>query len=221
MTIRTFKHSDGMVQRLAVADLLHGGGDVFLSMVGNTDIIFIYSDPPWNPGNEKWWRRHAGVEPPSSYDDLLSAWCETVAVCLPMDIFCEQSSNEKHRAMFTVAVERCPEWKLRMHEQWTVYYGSPGSASCRRPNVLLHFGRTKITTDPSGLSGIAMTRTVFNGLHYPPGTWVGDPCMGKGMTSRLAHEKRWNVIGTELNPKRLDYTIAWLLKHGYRESDER
>lgn len=209
------EHKDGMIQKLAVADLLDGGGEFRRLVNGNLDIV--YSDPPWNPGMEKLWRRMAEVGPPVAYDNLLDAWCSTVAACEPDHIFCEQSFIERHRKMFTDAVERCPNWTLPLLEEWTVYYGSPGSRGCSRPNSLLHFGHQPLRTDPSEMRGIHMTRCVFEGLPYPPGATIGDPCIGKGMTSRLAHERGWHCIGTELNAKRLDYAITWLRKKGYQE----
>ena len=204
------------MQRLAVADLLVGSGEAFRALIPSPGIL-VYSDPPWNPGNEKWWRRHARAEPPIAYDQLLDAWCNCVAACCPRDVFCEQSFNAKHRSLFIDAVARCPGWQLPLLKEWTVYYGSPGSRSCLRPNALLHFGSIPLTTDPSGLSGEAMTQRVFDGLALPSGTYVADPCMGKGMTSRQAHKHGCHCFGTELNAARLDYAIKWLLKNGYTE----
>ena len=220
---RVFRHGSGLCQRLAVADLLNSEGDgwVWNSFGGRVEII--YSDPPGNPGNQQWWRRDAGVEPPESYDRLLDAWCWCVATLRPEHVLCEQSVNPKHRGLFMAAVARCVGWRLPLLEEWTVYYGSPGSRSCVRPNTLLHFGRVPLTTDPSGLRGEEMTRRVFQGLGIPKspeylGAFiVADPCMGKGMTSRMAHEFGCHCYGTELNPKRLDYAIRWLLRQGYVE----
>ena len=216
--IRTFVHPDGLEQRLAVADLLVDAGDLVVEMIAGRGAPLVYSDPPWNPGNEKYWRRHAGASPPDSYDRLLDAWCGLVARIGPRDVFCEQSTQSKHRDLFFAAVERCEAWRLPLLEQWTVYYGTPGPGrDCVRPNVLLHFGSAPLATDPSGMRGVPMTRRVFEGIDLPHGSLVVDPCMGKGMTSRLAHERGWNVVGTELNSRRLDYTIAWLMKRGYEE----
>jgi hypothetical protein len=209
--IRTFKHARGMLQKLAVADLINGGADVLVGMA-SAPVALVYSDPPWSPGNEKWWRRYAGEDPPDDYNDLLDAWCRAVVALAPRDVFCEQSANDAHRGLFLAAVARRDAWRLPLLELWSVRYGSS-----KLPNVLLHFGHTPITTDPSGMSGVKMTRTVLRGLAYQAGETVADPCMGLGMTSRLAHERGWNVIGTELNPKRLDRTIGWLLSHGYTE----
>lgn len=218
--MRTFKHPNGLVQMLAVADLREGP-DVFLGLTGGV-IDIVYSDPPWNPGNEKYWRTHAGATPvdEGGYDVLLDSWCACIAGTSPAHVFCEQSFNDKHRALFTAAVERCDGWDLPLLEEWTVYYGSPGSRGCSRPNKLLHFGHVPITTDPSGLRGQKMTRVVCDGLDLPAGGTIADPCMGKGMTSREAHGHGWHCVGTELNPKRLEKTIAWLLKKGYEEQEE-
>lgn len=215
--MRTFEHPSGQAQGLAVADLLDGAGRLIEEHRGRS-VVLVYSDPPWNPGNEKWWRRHAGAEPPVDYRHLLDAWCAVVAAVQPRHVFCEQSVNPGHRKMFTDAVARCGEWFLPLIEEWTVYYGSPGSRSCVRPNVLLHFGHERLTTDPSGMRGEAMTRRVFEGLDHTCVRYlVVDPCMGKGMTSRMAHEFGLDCLGTEINARRLDYAIRWLLKRGYRE----
>ena len=212
----TFRNEElDLIQDLAVADLLDGGGDVLAELVRGRDVAMVYSDPPWNPGNEKWWRRHAGAEPPDSYDHLLDAWCACVAACRPAHVFSEQSVNEKHRKMFTDAVDRCDGWTLPLLEEWTVYYGSGGSRSCIRPNKLLHFGTQQLATDPTDLRGIKMTECVFDGLGLPARSLVVDPCMGKGMTSRVSHSHGLCCVGTELNPKRLAKTQEWLLKHGY------
>lgn len=219
-TTRTFRHPLGMVQRLAVADLLCGGGDALVGLARGRQVAVVYSDPPWNPGNEKWWRRHAGAEPPEDYDHLLDAWCRVIATLGPEHVFVEQSTNARHRGLLIAAVERCPGWRLPLVEEWTVYYGSPGSRSCARPNVLLHFGHEPLRGDPTGLRGEAMTACVFDALALPRGALVADPCMGKGMTSRQAHRCGLDAIGTELASHRLDRTIEWLEKQGYEEEVE-
>ncbi len=208
--MRRFRHPQGMVQQLAVADLLANGGDLIVN-TPKAGAIIIYSDPPWNPGNEKYWRRYAGASEPTQYNCLLDAWCHCVAACKPEHVFCEQSVIDAHRQLFIDAVARCEGWNLPLLEQWTVYYGSPS-----RPNILLHFGRTKLASNPEGLRNEAMTRCVFEGLDASHATII-DPCIGLGMTSRMAHTFKHNCVGTELNSARLERAIAWLLKHGYVE----
>jgi hypothetical protein len=114
--------------------------------------------------------------------------------------------------MLLDATERSSLWSLSLLETWTVLYGG---ASARRPNALLHFGRHRIRTDPSGMANEPMTVRVCAGVNVFPGSWIVDPCMGKGMTSRMAHYFQWNAVGMELNPKRLALTVKWLERHGY------
>lgn len=205
-----FRDTRGLEQRLAVADLLIADSALLSGMASK--VFMVYSDPPWNPGNEKWWRRYAGVDPPSDYCNFLDSWCRCVAACAPEHVFCEQSVNDKHRAMLANAISRCGAWSLALMEEWTTFYGSPS-----RPNKLMHFGTSKLRTDPTGLRGEEMTRRVFAGFSDVTGVTVVDPCVGRGMTSRMAHASGWNFVGSELNPKRLDCTVGWLLKHGYKE----
>lgn len=201
-----------MTQRLAAADLTLGGVEAFRALMGHHRARVVYSDPPWSPGNEKWWRRHAGVEPPGAYDALLDAWCLCAHASGAGDVFVEQSVKQEHCQLLLAAVARCHRWTLPLLETWTVEYGSP-----KRPNALLHFGTRKISTDPTGMSGEAMTRRVFEGLTIDPGSLVCDPCTGLGTSSRVAHAFGCDFVGTELNPKRLNRTVAWLYRAGYMD----
>jgi hypothetical protein len=190
---------------------------LFYSIVPDK-VRLVYSDPPWNPGNATYWRTHAGVGPCASYDSFLDRWTSVVSKCIlqgATDVFTEQSINDKHRDMFISAVQRQESWKLPLVEQWTVFYGSPGSASVRRPNSLLHFGSSLLRTDPQNMAGEPMTLRVCAGISAPPGSWIVDPCIGKGMTSRMAVYFSWNCIGIEINAKRLSVTIEWLKRQGY------
>jgi hypothetical protein len=203
---------DGLRQSFILGDIRHIGSDVAGAIA--TRNVVVYSDPPWNPGNEKYWRTQAGLKPAKSYGEFLDAWCRVVSSCNPLHVFCEQSSSEKHNGMLLAAIERSGGWNLDLIEKWTVCYGSKSSV---RPNVLFHFGGTGISTDPSGLRGEKMTRTVFEGLHIPVDSTIVDPCMGKGMTSRMAHIFGCHCVGAELNAARMNVAVSWLLKEGYRE----
>lgn len=206
----------GLVQLLATADLHNPGAlDLLLWLLDKSPAAaptIVYSDPPWNPGNEKYWRRMAGAVRSPGYVDFLDAWCRIAAVCIDLGagaVFCEQSADPKYLAAMFDAVDRMG-WPLEFQESWTVYYGSP-----RRPNTLLHWGHRKLMTDPTGLSGEAMTLRVFAGVQPSPGSLVVDPCMGLGMTSRMAHYFALHCIGLELNPTRLERTVDWLKRQGY------
>jgi hypothetical protein len=47
------------------------------------------------------------------------------------------------------------------------------------------------------------------------GEVVFDPCIGLGMTARMAHYFNMICYGNELNPIRLRRTLLWLSKKGY------
>jgi hypothetical protein len=115
--------------------------------------------------------------------------------------------------MLRAAIERNADWSLPFVREWVVLYGSP-----KRENVLMHFGKRPIDVDPTNLSGKALTRAVFSALKLPHGSLVMDPCMGLGTTSRMAHEFGCDCVGTELNPARLERTMATLRKLGYDDS---
>lgn len=212
---------NGLEQRLIVGDLEKPSDREKFTSALPDQVGMVYSDPPWNPGNATYWRTHAKRGPCTDYDEFLDCWCAVVKECIgrgAAHIFCEQSHNEKHRELLFCAIYRAA-WFLGLQEEWTVYYGSPGSASVKRPNTLLHFGDEPIKTDPSDMAGEPMTIRVCAGAGVPPGEWVVDPCIGKGMTSRMAHYFQWNCVGMELNQKRMDKTISWLSGRGYRISE--
>jgi hypothetical protein len=198
---------------LLCADLHHPATlDAIQPIVSRGQPRIVYSDPPWNPGNEKYWRTHAGANPGPGYDRFLAAWCDVVTRCIDAgttDVFCEQSSNQHHRQLLLRAVDAAG-WPISLRGQWTVCYGHP-----KRPNTLLHFGRQPLATNPSGLSGEAMTACALSGVAAPAGSLIVDPCMGKGMTSRMAVRFGWNFVGVELNQRRMDIAVAWLARHGY------
>jgi hypothetical protein len=196
-------------QRLAIGDLCNGGVAVLSRMI-DRPVGVVYSDPPWSPGNETYWRTYAGAGL-GDYQRFLNAWVDAVLACPGLrHVFCEQSENDGHRQLF-LDVVRQREF-LPLIEEWTVVYSAQ-----RRPNRLLHFGEDPLTTDPSGMSGDPMTAKVFEGIRDLAGATVLDPCTGRGTTSRIAHRFGLNFIGLELSEKRLNQTVQWLLKQGYKQ----
>lgn len=188
-------------------------------------IDLIYSDPPWNAGNARWWRTHAGVELGRTvdweafYDRIL----DFISGHAPQHVFLEMSV-----ANTPWLTDRSAKYGLAHSgsEAWTCYYGAPvnvgnGEARVRRPNSLLHFGPFLPGLNPEGMRGSEMTRHVFGHAHVFGGTAI-DPCIGKGMTARIAHEFGMTSCGLELSPERLAVTLHWLdRKYGdARKSDE-
>lgn len=200
----------GLTQVLVCADLLTEADRIRLELPARVDAV--YSDPPWTPGNEKYWRRHAGVGDGRGYAAFLAAWHAVTAMCVQRGaehVLVEQSENAGHRQAF---LDARAGWNLPQSKEWIVAYGRPS-----RPNRLLHFSWRALTADPSGMSGQEMTLRACVGLHLPPGATIVDPCMGRGMTSRIAHILGWQFFGVELNPRRLAVASTWLRRQGYED----
>jgi hypothetical protein len=195
-------------QYLICGDISGNAGDDFILQMENNRIGLVYSDPPWSGSNLKWWRRHAGLSTEVNYEQFVRRWCEMVHPA--SEIFCEQSRNPDWSNTMLAAAQDANFPPLL--ERWLVCYKTGNKYL---PNMLFHFGKRSIEEDPSGMHGEAMTRTVFTGLpNYH--LWVADPCIGKGMTSRMADHFSMNCLGAEINPKRLEIAINWLIKRGYR-----
>ncbi len=199
---------------------LRAGSHPFSSLVANMPgKIVVISDPPWSPSDERAWRKLAKADAVGDYDIFLDQWCSSVSAANPEHIFCiiKNSCDETLNRLLR-ATNRCSQWATILLEQFPVYYGAPG-AQCRKINELLHFGHTKadgLKTDPSKLKGIEIGRCVLNGLSKQFDI-IADPCIGRGLASRIAHEFGKNCIGTEINSWRLRQTVEWLKLHGYSE----
>lgn len=177
--------------------------------LGRPAADWVYSDPPWNGGNLRYWRTHAGENDPPKQDfaAFIGHYAACVAVLKPRACYVEQSIGE-HSSLI-LAAAREPAWP-NLAGRWDVLYGSP-----RRPNILLRFAGHPWDGDPAGMHGEAMTRHVFDreplAVEKVP---VCDPCIGLGMTARMAHTRGIACLGMELNPARLARTVAWLARKG-------
>lgn len=205
---------EGLTQALTSADLTTDEGlAAFRHQLAGRRAWLVYSDPPWDPGNEKYWRRYAKMAPPiAGFDRLMDSW---VACCLaanPEHVLVEMSIHADRNRWFFDAVARAgASWRWPEQRRYAVKYGGT-----KLPNLLVHYGPTPLTTDPTGMHGQPMSHTAFAGLGMPRGSLVVDPCTGLGMSSRLAHVFGSHFAGTELNPARLSKTVAWVEKRGYR-----
>lgn len=179
---------------------------------GGVTADIVYVDPPWNPATGRYFSQDSG---PYQFEAFLDSLCEHVSlVSGTKHILCEQSAIALHRDLFESAVARCGSWRMPMINEYSVRYGRLAAPGL---NVLLHYGVEPLTTDPSGLHGADMTREVFRGLGPLSGKTVFDPCVGLGMTSRMAHEFGMNCVGIELRHDRAQRTIQWLERRGYED----
>jgi hypothetical protein len=172
-------------------------------------IDMIYSDPPWNAGNCRYWRtiahRHTGEIETHDVNfnwfwDILRGHIKQIQ---PRVCWIEMSVQEH-----TNVIEYLEGYAPPYAGKWTVCYGSP-----KRPNILLRFSSEKhISNDPTGLSGESVTEWAFNQSDSLQSQNVLDFCIGLGMTSRFAYKFDKTCYGMELNPTRLEKTIEWISK---------
>lgn len=187
--------------------LLHGDitTGIVSTLMGTERADLVYSDPPWGPGNQRYWHTHNGSVPRTDWLTFLAAFC---AAC---------SAHRKPGA--PVFVEMGLRWvedldaamaRVGLHRmrRWDISYGRPA-----RPNALLLYGLDDVAIDLGpNTHGEPITRTVLAAV-VKPGSVVLDPCCGKGMTARTTHHRGGYFRGSELNSKRLEVTASWLRKH--------
>lgn len=177
-------------------------------------IYMVYSDPPWNPGNARMWRTVSQLDDDPvkgtrgrmvDWDHFVDRFWAHVNHANPTHIFVEMGVKQTPEYIKMVGVPRFPD----LQYEWNVFYASV------RPNKLLYFSNVGgFTGNPEGMKNEPMTRHVFEHI-AKEGEVVFDPCIGLGMTARMAHCFGMICYGIELNPARLARTLGWLSKHGY------
>lgn len=166
------------------------------------DIDIIYSDPPWGPGNLKYWRTMNKEKTSPDWGIFLNAFTELCRLAR-RHIFIEMGTrfkNELHRAI--------EKHGIHPKKVWEVYYGNP-----KRPLTLSWFPiehGAKIQ-DMGNKHGERYTYQSLKAV-AGPGYTVFDPCCGKGMTAKFSAVLDMHFVGIELNRERLEKTIEILKK---------
>jgi len=173
------------------------------------DIYMVYSDPPWNPGNAKMWRTLSKLDGEKgravAWDRFVGRFWAHIAYVNPEHIFIEMGVKQTPGYIDMVDVLGFFDFRY----EWNVFYAST------RPNKLLYFSKVGgFIGNPEGMKNEPMTRHVFEHIAKKDEI-VFDPCVGLGMTTRMAHRFNMTCYGIELNPMRLKKTLLWLSKHGY------
>lgn len=192
----------GVPMRVIVGELNPKNADLAL---GGLRADIVYSDPPWGPGNLRYWRTHNGeTDAVVNWNQFLRTFCKMVKDSIKPDahVFVEMGVRWVDQLAEVMA-----EHGINELERWTCVYSAQ-----KLPNVLWHAGPHKLTVDPTGLGGVKMTNMVLESVAQK-GALVFDPCCGKGMTARCAVRNGMRFAGVELNPKRAGVTITWLNKN--------
>lgn len=171
-----------------------------LQTLGGEMAHITYSDPPWGPGNLMYWRTHNKETTRPNWDVFLDTFCRLVSKYTDRDGHVLVEMGLRWVDQLAAAMAKYDRIET---QRFNCFYTSK-----KLPNVLWYSG-PGITTDPSGLSGVAMTKTALSGV-VKPGALVLDPCCGKGMTARCSIGLGMRFAGVELNPNRAKVTQAWL-----------
>ncbi len=165
----------------------------------------IYTDPPWGPGNLKYWRTMNKEKTVPSWDifkDCLFTTCNQAR----NHVFIEMGMRWKDE----IVTEIQKATTLKHAKTWIVTYGAK-----ELPVSLNYFvqAKTKPTKirDLNGFHGESYTWHSLKSV-CKPGITVLDPCCGLGMTARFSMAMDMRFIGYELNSKRLSTTHKWINK---------
>lgn len=168
----------------------------------------MYADPPWDAGNARAFRTKAGDGRRVDFPALLAAVADATRFVRAV-VFLEMGLRS-----FDLMVSTMQGAGLHTAGQWLVWYGRPP-----RPNMLwagargpVHAWRSDVIVDGKG--GEPVPEWALSHAERSGWKTVLDPCIGLGMTARVAHRHGLQVLGMELHPKRLAVTIAWLARRG-------
>lgn len=182
--------------------------DVVDTLMDGSKADVIYSDPPWGPGNQKYWHtmNRRGSKPRTSWESFL---CSFASVCAQhrkptAPVFVEMGlrwTDDLDDAMERVGI--------KMVRRWTILYG-PRKKPLKN-TVALYGAPCPPISLPEPRHGEPVTAAILESV-ISSGDIVLDPCTGKGMTARATHRFNGYFFGAELNPSRLKQTGDWLRK---------
>jgi hypothetical protein len=161
-----------------------------------------YCDPPWGPGLLTMFRTMTGENDyQADWPGFLELLATVIADSQSAHIFLEMGPRFVDEMASVMTAHGLPECN-----RWEVLYGSP-----KRTSSIWYSG-PGAPCNPSGMSGVKMTRHVLESVSRPSAL-VFDPCCGKGMTARCAVRAGMRFAGVELVPVRAQVTIDWLAKN--------
>jgi hypothetical protein len=188
------------LHRLMHADITTGA---VAELMGSERADVIYSNPPFDEKNHKYWYSINGSAPRTSWAEFLDVFCNVCASFRTSEalVFVEMEAVGLHD--LDLAMQRVGLGRQRI---WENLKGSP-----MRPYTLALYGPRDISINLPAKHGSALTKAVLS-VVVLPGMIVLDPCTGKGVTARYTHRFGGRFRGCELNQNRLDVAVDWLRK---------
>jgi hypothetical protein len=181
---------------LMVNDLYLGLPDFMLS----ADCVF--SDPPWNKGNENSFRTKADLEhSETSFADFMKALFIRIDAISPKTCYIEMGKQNLSIAK-DLLTARFPEISV---------FNSTYYHSAKNPCFILRGGMEKSSLDLEGLDEEDAIAAICAKEKYDI---IADICMGRGAVGYNAFINKRRFVGTELNPKRLAVLINKIHKVG-------
>ena len=194
---------------LACGDLDKGDGPrlIAFGVPLMKDIKTFYSDPPWNLGLAKAFRTKAGLSSDETEFVELMARVLELAASVRGDVWIEMGhQHAKHVA----------EWMKIYNIPWFCNFDI--TYADNKPCALVYgtFSQVQPFVIPAHLRGEKIVEWALS-RGTLPGDVVLDPCLGLGMTTRVAHKLNLHVLGMELHPERLARSIDDLARLGKYE----
>ena len=217
------------ITQISLHRVLHGNVmDGIADLMGDDKAAIMYCDPPWGPGNLKYWatinRKMTGLEveqPP--LEEFLSAIFNIATQYVEHYLLIEYGLRWSDELIITGEAAGFEHLELI-----PVHYRT---GKDKRPLHLHLFGVNGATHPGSKYKGAVQNthgyetvQRAIGGLaslsQLGPGLIVLDPCCGMGYTARAALEFRLRFRGNEFNEARLQKTID-LLRHRYEKGAKR
>jgi hypothetical protein len=161
----------------------------------------LYSDPPWGPGNLRYWRTMNKQNVMVNWPAFLVSFS---TICAQVQGPCWVEMGVRWEGELQQALE---QQGISVRHRWDVLYRG---GSKLLPNVLLLALRkgdelSFTPGDPGDRRGAALPLWALS-HHLTVDQTVIDPCCGKGYTAAAAKKIGATFHGSELNPDRLAVT---------------
>lgn len=185
-----------------------GDSDVSEYIAGLPPVDVLYCAPP-NPRWMRWWRKAAGADGSGDYHRFILAW---------LDLVIRVDARECHldlgtcRPLVEAALDEHWPGKSEQPARYAAPSTSRGTGMCRTRTS--EFTRLSYWRGDAQIP-IAESSDAFLSarLRMLPPSVCFDPCIGKGLLSRMAVDNGHRCHGIDINIERLRAAAAYIEAH--------